>query len=278
MALALSAPVSIPFTTTSDGLVLIPATLGGSVPAHLIFDTGAGIDVIAPSHLRRLHARPAGQFAAFRMWGDRVDVPLYTIDELSVGGSARKNVVVGGWDLLDTLHLDGIVSLNDFRHQPVTFDFTKNVVVLESSRSLAQRHQTGVAEALRFDDYRGIALDLFAEFRIGADSGLCSLDTGSPSATFNTRYLAPFAVDTTDSTVRRSDSKNAGGASGVRYSTRVPQWSLATSPLVTADHPRVTFANIIYDCVAGIDFWAGRAVTFDIPGRTLIVSRGKSSG
>lgn len=276
VAAALSAPISVPFTLTSDGLAQIPATLGGTIPAHLIFDTGAGVDVIAPSLIRRMHGTPAGRFTAFRMWGDRVDIPLYTVDEISVGGRTAKHVVVGGWDILDTLHLDGIVSLNDFRHQPVTFDFVNHVVVLESPESLAQRRAAGVAEPLRFDDYRGEAIDLFAEFRLGADSGLCVLDTGSPSATFNVRYLAPLAVDTTDSTVHRHDSKNTAGANGVRYSTTVAGWSTATSPPVTVSHPRVTFANIIYDCVAGIDFWAGKTVTFDLSGRTLIVGRGKS--
>ncbi len=274
--MALSAPISIAFTTTPEGLVLVPATLGGTIPAHLIFDTGAGVDVIAPSLVRQLHGTPAGRFTAFRMWGDRVDIPLYTIDEIAVGGRAAKHVVVGSWDLLDTLHLDGIVSLNEFRRQPVTFDFVNHVVVLESPRSLAQRRETGVVEPMRFDDYHGVAFDLFAEFRIGADSGLCELDTGSPSATFHARYLAPLGVDTTDSTVHRHNSSTAGGASGLRYSTTVAEWSTATSPPVTASHAHVTFANIIYDCVAGIDFWAGRTVTFDMPRRALIVGRGKS--
>jgi hypothetical protein len=42
---------------------------------------------------------------------------------------------------------------------------------------------------------------------------------------------------------------------------------------VAVEHPRVSFANIIYDCAVGVDFWAGKVVTFDIPGRQLIVAR-----
>lgn len=277
-ALALSAPISVPFTNTPEGLALVPATVGGSIPVHLIFDTGAGVDVIAPSLIRKMHGTSVGRITAFRMWGDRVDIPLFAINEIAVGTNTRKNVVVGGWDLLDTLHLDGIVSLHDFQQQAVTFDFVNHVIVFESPKSLAQRRANGVAEALQFDDYRGYALDLFAEFRLGSDSGQCVLDTGSPSATFNVRYLSTMGVDTTDSAVHRHDSKNAGGASGVRYTTTVSEWSTATSPPVTVSHAHVTFANIIYDCVAGIDFWAGKVVTYDMPGRRLIVGRGKSPG
>src|SRR5580704_10510347 len=136
--LAISKPVSIAFTTNSDGMVILPATVG-AVSVQLIFDTGAGLDILAPSVIEKAHGQPAGQFTGFRMTGERLDIPLFVVPELSLGPLEKKNALVGSWDVLDKLHLDGIVSLNDFRQQPVTFDFVRKVVIFETSKTLAQR-------------------------------------------------------------------------------------------------------------------------------------------
>jgi hypothetical protein len=45
--LAVPEPAAIPFTTNSDGMVLMPARISGT-EIQVIFDTGAGIDVFAP--------------------------------------------------------------------------------------------------------------------------------------------------------------------------------------------------------------------------------------
>jgi hypothetical protein len=265
-------PVSIPFTTTDEGLVVIPATVQGTVPVHLIFDTGAGFDVLAPSLIARLHGIPSGWYTGFRMWGDRIDIPLYTIGELAVGPIVRKNVTVGGWDLLDQMHLDGIISVNELRHQPFTFDFVNKVVVLESPETMAQRRRVERVSPIQIEDHRGIALEPLARFLFGADSGQCELDTGSPSTTINSRYLASLQIDTTDSAVRKRETRTTAGVAVRRYVTTAPGLALAAAPDIAVERPRVAFADIIYDCVAGIDFWSGTAVTFDIAARELLVS------
>ena len=52
----------------------------------------------------------------------------------------------------------------------------------------------------------------------------------------------------------------------------LPQLALAVSPRIGVAKPHVSFKNIIYDCVIGVDFWAGKVVTIDIPRRRLIVA------
>ena len=47
--------------------------------------------------------------------------------------------------------------------------------------------------------------------------------------------------------------------------------ALADHPGIGLEHPRVSFADIIYDCVIGIEFWSGRTLTIDIPHLQLIV-------
>jgi hypothetical protein len=272
--LAKSKPVSIPFTTNSDGMVILPATVGGTISAHVIFDTGAGLDILAPSLIEKVHGKPAGQFTGFRMTGERLDIPLFIVPELSVGPMEKKNALVGSWDVLDKMHLDGIVSLNDFREQPVTFDFVNKVVIFETADSLAQRRGAETSVPVRFDDQREITLDVFADFLIGDQPAQCEIDTGSPSATVTSRYMEHLGIEKEGKGVRKIERRTVAGAMQTRYDTSLPQISLAAAPQISLAPAPASFSDIIYDCVVGLDFWSGRALTVDIPGRAILVSGG----
>jgi hypothetical protein len=271
-ALAFRKPVEIPLSISPEGFVTVPATLGGTLSAHVIFDTGAGMDVLAPSVVEKLHGTPAGRFTAFRMWGDRLDVPLFTVSEISVGPVVRSNVLVGAWDMLDQLHLEGIVSVSDFRQQPFTLDFVNKVMVFETAKSLTQRRRTGKTSPLKFDEQRGITLVLFADFLIGNQPGQCEIDTGSQNATVATRFMAPLAIDKDGKDVKKREQKNSDGVTTVRYMTTLPKIALAAAPEIAIANAPTTFADIIYDCVVGLDFWLGKVLTIDISGRQLIAS------
>lgn len=275
--LAKPKPVSIPLTTNSDGMVIVPATLGATVPMHVILDTGAGLDVIAPSLIAKVHGRPAGQFTGFRMWGERLDIALFTVPEISVGPLVKKNALVGTWDVLDQLHLDGIISTNDFRRQPFTLDFANKQLVFETGKTLSKRKAEGSLAPLQMDDERGITLDLFSEFAFGKQTGQCEIDTGSPKATISTRYMADLGIDKDAKDVRKQERKTIAGAAIVNYWTTLQQISLAAAPQVSLAPAKVAFSDIIYDCVIGLDFWHDRALTIDIPDRQLIVSAPSSA-
>jgi hypothetical protein len=52
----------------------------------------------------------------------------------------------------------------------------------------------------------------------------------------------------------------------------LPKTALVAAPQVAIANATTTFADIIYDCVVGLDFWLGKVLTIDISGRQLIVS------
>ncbi len=271
-----SKPVSIPFTTNSDGLVVISAKFG-SIDMHVFFDTGAGVDVIAPSLERELGGKAVGQFTGFRMGGERLEIPLYRIPQLTVGPLHKRNALVATWEALDSeefkkLGVSGIISLDDFRERAVTFDFQHRLIVFESRDSLKRRRKSGVSVPLALDDMRGITLDSFAMFDIGSQPGQCEIDMGSPSATISTRYLQPLGVNINSPGVTKHVSKNIAGATVVRYDTQIPRIALLDAPKIALQNPKVAFSDIIYDCVIGVDFWQGRTVTFDVAHRELTLS------
>ena len=268
----LSEPVVIPITL-AEGLVYIPATLDDSLSLSVILDTGAGLDVLATSQVRRVGGRPAGVVTGHRMTGERLDIPLWVVPNLQVGPLASTDAVVGSWGALDSFGLDGIISLMGFRKQPFTIDFTAGTVTLESPRSLARRRAEGQVSPLLLDDLRGRALDVFAAFSFAGHSGECLLDTGTQATRANTRYLAALGIDSSDASVTKRSFRAVTGAVEDQYVASVPRVALASAPEVAATDTRVTFSDIIYDCVIGTSFWQGRALTIDIAGRELIVSK-----
>jgi len=265
-------PISVPFTTTLDGFVLLPASLGGGIPMHVILDTGAGIDVLAPSLIEKVRGKPAGQYTSFRMTGERQEIPLFVVPELSVGPVVVKDDLVGSLALLDKMHLDGIVSLNHFRQQAITFDFKSKTLIFETPKTLKERRVAGASSPLQLDDFRGIELDIFSRFLIANQPGQCEIDTGSPASTISTRYMAPLSIDKNAANVHKREAPTGFGGTELRYYTNVPQISLAAAPQIYISNPRVTFSDIIYDCVIGLDFWKDRTLTLDIADRQLIVS------
>jgi len=184
----------------------------------------------------------------------------------------KHDALVGSWDVLDKFQLAGIISVNDFRSTPFTFDFAKKQLVFETPKSLRARRAAGAASPLQFDDYRGIALDLFSNFLIAGHPGRCEVDTGSPSATLSTRYMSLLGIATDAPGVQKEEGRTITGAPETKYRATVPRLALASAPAVVQPSPAVAFSDIIYDCVVGVDFWRDRALTFDTVHRNLIVS------
>lgn len=265
-------PVVMPFTAT-DGLVYISANLGDSAPLNVILDTGAGLDVLAPSQIRRAGGKPLGVVTGHRMTGERLDIQLWEVPKLRVGPLITTAAVVGSWDALDSFGLDGIISLHEFREQPFTIDFKSGTVTFESPSSLARRRAAGRVSPLLLDDLRGRALTAFAAFRFGDEVGQCELDTGTQATRANIRFLAALGIDSSDASVTQRSFKSVTGAMENQYVATVPRIALADAPSIDVIDSKVTFSDIIYDCVVGTSFWQGRVLTFDIVGRELIVSR-----
>jgi hypothetical protein len=51
----------------------------------------------------------------------------------------------------------------------------------------------------------------------------------------------------------------------------VPQVALVSAPRIALSKPRVSFSDIVYDRIVGLDFWRDRVVTIGIPDRQLMV-------
>jgi Aspartyl protease len=263
---------SIPFTVSpKTDLLELPVSTGGAEAGQFVLDTGAGITVLSQKLVDKLGGKPAGEFTGFRLTGERINLHVFVIPELRIGSVTEKNVEVAGWDGLDQFHLDGMISLDFFRNRPFTLDFKNSRFIFESPTTLARRKARATAIPVRFDDLRGMSLDLFAPFRIGSHEAECEVDTGSQGYIVAIRYMALIDITPQSPGVVAHEYTTILGNKGTRYNAPLPSITLDDRPEIGIAPAHALFEDIIYDCDVGIDFWKGRIVTFDIPRKQILV-------
>lgn len=94
----------------------------------LLLDTGGGATLLTPAAARRIGCRPYGRDVGYRMNGEPVEFQRCDSVSLGLSGWLRRLVPVGVFDVNRLLpqelpRVDGVLSLDVFRGQVVTFDW-----------------------------------------------------------------------------------------------------------------------------------------------------------
>ncbi len=272
-AIALALPVNavaaerIPFHLADGGLVEVIAGINGGTPQPLLVDLGAGVDVLAADAARHLNVVPDGHYTSFRMSGERVDLDTASLASIVLGSYTITHPTVGVWDGLNGSGIAGLISATAFQTTPVTFDYAQQQLTIEDAASLGDRVKTATRVPLILQEDRGIALGIFARFDFGhGQSGICEIDTGSQGFFVNERFAKALGIDVRDARYRH---KLKNGSE--RVVAPIPSLALSGAPHTAIEHPQAIFADLIYDCNVGNDFWSGRSFTLDIPDRAIYV-------
>ncbi len=238
----------IAFTTGPDGSVEVQASVDGQPPVPMLVDLGAGIDVFS-TPIGNRDVLVNGKYVTLRLNGQRVDLPFGNIVSLTLDGVTVEAPHVGIWKGLDAEPFDGLISATAFRNEATTFDFRNHEIVIEDAMTFPDRRRTALRIPLTLQDDLGVSLELFAVFDFGnGKTGLCEIDTGSQH----------ILVD-----------RSFAGRLGI---TSVSSLALAGAPQTAVARPNVAFADLIYDCSVGNDFWTRRAFTLDLPNRAMYVA------
>ena len=263
--LAAGAVDSIPFTL-HDGAVAVQGSVDGT-PVPMLVDLGAGVDVLS-SNVGRRYVVIHGKYVSLRLTGERVDLPIGTVNSFAIGGVPIEAPNVGIWSGLDGTGIDGLVSATAFRNIATTFDFAARKIVIEDAETFPERKRTAARIPLILQDDLGIALGLFARFDFGGGkSGLCEIDTRRPGITIDDSLAASLGVDLKDPRYPRTASPT-----GDLVHAQIASIALAGDSQTAISRPGVTFGNLIFDCSVGTDFWANRVFTLDLPERALYVA------
>lgn len=246
---------TIPFADVNGGLIQVQGSVDSQGPVPMLVDLGAGVDVLS-SDLGRRYVMISGKYVSLRLTGERVDLPIGTVNSLAVGGVLIDAPHVGIWNGLGASGVEGLISATAFRNIATTFDFRNHQIVIEDAQTFPERIRPELKIPLILQDDLGIALGIFARFDFGAGkTGLCEIDTGAPGITIDKTFAASAGLD----------PSRAAKAT-------ITSIALAGAPQTVIEQPTANFADIIYDCIVGNSFWANRTFTLDLPNRFMYVS------
>lgn len=253
----------IPFTISSGGHILIQTNITDELNGMFVFDTGAGVHVLAEKHKKNLNIKSTGFFTAFTHEGERLRFELFQTPSIRLGTVVEKEPYIIFWDELDKSGVDGLFSLKIFENLPVTLDLKNNMIIVETEESLKKLMKTGRTILIEFQRYRDKALDIFAYFKINDKiNAEFEIDTGSGNRIIMDKsYLNILGFNSTSVDDKKSVRKT------------VQKISLSAAPEVSIENQMVIFKNkLIYDGVIGIGIWQDRKLTIDIPNKRMIVN------
>lgn len=270
----------IPFELLPSGHILVKAEVDG-VQGSFIFDTGAGLTVFTKAFFHKLPhvVKEDGGYTGFRATGERLDIDLFFVNNVVLGGFRKAKEEVS-WVDINLGGIDGIISLKLLETQPFTIDFTNKVIHLESAQTLAGIKKTASIVPIQLEQSRGKSLSIFSYFKVNDTLRLqLALDSGAGKDVFrlNAKYLASLQVNTSDTAYvrkieKRSEINGSEHVSSI-YITLLKKLSSEKAPAVNVTNFPVQFVEgLIYDGIIWIN-WLGAKITFDLAGEVLLVRK-----
>lgn len=265
---------SIPFTTNSQGHIIIKASING-VEGNFIFDTGAGLTLITKTFSEKIKGliKQDDDYTSFRATGEKLTVDLYKANTLSLGDYVEQTPELTIIDV-NFGEIDGLVSLMTFKNQAFTIDYEKKLIVFETPESLAAIKKQGQTVPLQLEVSRDKTLDIFAYFKVNNKLTLqFSLDSGAGGNSFhiNSKYIQALGVDTVNSVKTYHPSEFNPKIKNIIYTANVQSLAVKDSPSINCQNIKASFIDgLIYDGIISIN-WIGKKITFDLKKSEMIV-------
>lgn len=265
---------TIPFTLTPNGHIMIEAKING-VSGNFIFDTGAGINLLTKKFANKVESLEKTHhfYTGFRATGEQLQVDLWNSKELQLEDFTIKDEIFAVYDI--DFPLDGLISLTPFTKQPITIDYTKKVLYVESKESYNNLKkekdyeiplQVSNDKDLKISIATKVIINDKLELNVGLDSG-----AGSRVYRLNSRYMKNLGVDSTKvkSVYKPSYFKPKTG--NTYYFTKLSSLSDKKSNTTVKDFNATFIDGLIYEGIMSID-WLGDVITIDILNKKIIVN------
>lgn len=253
-------------------LVRIPVGVAGARQRFLI-DTGIGVTVVSSAFADRAGLTATGEtFAARRMSGQVVDVPLVRLPELEIDNLTIPPQVACVVDLGPAEGpdgFDGILGPGSFADHVVTTDPVAMSLTF-TPRDDFSLHGTVVPIEVHRD---GPSYDPFVPLVLPSGrTVMVEIDTGSPDLILDTRYMADCGVGPDDPQVETTTGTDETGHQWTRrFVTIAGSVHLADAPGTAQAQPRVQFQDIVHDGLVGTAYLERYRVSLDIVGGLLVL-------
>ncbi|WP_315822815.1 retropepsin-like aspartic protease [Paraflavitalea speifideaquila] len=265
-------PIVIPFTLTSEGHILVKATING-VEGDFIFDTGAGINMVTQKFADKLGSlqKTDGFYVGHRATGEAISTDLWVIKDLQMGAFActGQKTAVAKVDF----PLDGLISLMPFINSPITIDYSNKRLTIESNSSLQQLLPQSKIIPLQISYERETVVEIFTYVRLNNQiTAQISLDCGAGFNVFrfNSRYMAPLGIDSLKAVKKYIKSPFDTTKGNTYYTTDLAELRTISNG-TTANNIKATFIEgLIVEGITGMN-WLGDQITIDIAHKRMLV-------
>ena len=269
-----SKPVSIPFTLTPQGHILIKANING-VAGSFIFDTGAGLNMLTKKFADKVSGlkKTDGFYTGHRATGEAIVTDLWMADSIGIGSLTLPNQVITVLDV--DFPIDGLISLTPFKSTPVTIDYTKKLLIVESTASTSQLLKAGTPVPIQLSDEWGITLCISTYVRLANALTLqVVLDSGAGANVFrfSARYMDKLGIDSAKTTHKYLKSEFNPLVGNNYYRTSLPTLSAGGGVAEKKDFNATFIEGLIYEGITCVN-WLGNKITIDVPNKRLIVAK-----
>jgi len=243
-----AADITIPLESYFRELRTVRATLDRDT-LILLLDTGGGATLLAPDVARRIGCRPYGRDVGHRMTGEPVEFQRCDSASFAFSGWIHRVAPVAVFDVNLLLppelpRVDGVLALDGFRGQVVTFDWpARRLIVHARHTSAAALEADGVPVRMATGE-SGRMLTAFVEVAARRGTLWFLLDSGNLRGTLVDAHLRR------DSLLMPGPDSLLELRIGSRPPIRVP----------------VQAGSFILDGVLGTDYLQQGAVTLDLRG------------
>ena len=270
---------TIPISIANNRFLIVEGLVNNSYKARFIIDTGAGLELVSYGFFDKIRdsATPAGILTGFQSIGTRVDLELYQISSLKIGNYEKRDLIIAPYSDLDNYTgIDGLVSLNFFKHQAFTFDFVTRKLVLETPGSINSIQERAENIPIYESNFADRSLDIFLPLIVNGNVKiLTKFDTGTGIETMiHPYFLKALGINNlTDSASRRS-YQNPDGSSQELSVFQIDSLSSVNSKLVEGNDLSANFLeNFIYEGLIGWQLFKYKLITIDITNHRLLVRK-----
>lgn len=136
-----------------QSMIIVDVTLNRNITRPFAVDTGATYTVISQELADVLHLRPtpAAPRITLQTANGRIQVPLLTLDSLTMNGLESSNITVAIHQFDDSAMISGLLGLNFLNRFQMTVDASKKELIFIpiSHDCVAAREQVDLGQALR---------------------------------------------------------------------------------------------------------------------------------
>ncbi len=202
-------------------LILVPVSVNGSEPRDFIFDTGAGMTLLAPEFARDLRLESTGSKKG-QTAGGTVSAQLSRVYSLTVGSAVVPSVDVAITDLSrmgDAIgaQLHGDLGYNFNRHFRITIDYRAQTLRFDDPKRVEVVGVRPLTELVMRLAHPAKPLILI-EVHIGKRGPYCfAIDTGTSTSAISADLVLELGVST-----RPMGPVTTGGASLAMQAAQIP--------------------------------------------------------